>query len=91
MLPPPSRRPKRPRVHLFEVAFFEVPCDKLVEKKRNYHNPTRQRGIFCRAVETPQVNPSLTFRIVTMGDAQLQKFISGVQTDFALQPSELII
>jgi len=23
----------------FEVALFEVPCDKLVEKKRSYRNP----------------------------------------------------
>jgi|GEM_PF-2266720 len=62
----------------FEVALFEVPCDKLVEKLRNYHNPTRQRGICWHAAETPKVNPSLTFRVVIVGNAQLQNWRFGL-------------
>ena len=57
----------------FEVAIFDAPCDKLVEKSHNYHHRKRQRGICWYAAETPQANPSLTFRVVKVGNAQLQK------------------
>jgi len=44
-----------------------------LENSRAYHNPKRQRGICWHAAETPQVNPTLTFRVVKVGNAQLQK------------------
>jgi len=63
---------RNPLLTHFKVAIFGVPCDKLFEKRRAYHNPKRQRGICWRAAETTQVNPSLTFRVVMLAYAQLQ-------------------
>jgi len=36
----------------FEVALFGARVDQRVENKGNYHNPTRQRGIFANTAET---------------------------------------
>ncbi|GEM_PF-2324100 len=40
------------------------------------HNPMRQRGIRAHAAEQPERNPSLTFRVVIVGNRRLWR--SGV-------------
>ena len=45
-------------------AFLKASEDQRGEKKGNYHNPTRQRGIFGNTLETQKLNPSLTLRVV---------------------------
>gem|GEM_PF-2142608 len=64
----------------FEVARFEVLGDELVETKENYHNPTRKRGILGHSAEQPKINPSLTFRVVKVGNAQLRKAHRGTSS-----------
>jgi len=47
-------------------------ADVSVEKKGNYHNPTRQRGMVCTQLNSQKLNPSLTFRVSKSEKAQLQ-------------------
>gem|GEM_PF-2199451 len=61
-----------------EVALFDVPGDDSVEKKGNYHNPTRQREIFGHAAEPAKHDPSLTFRVAISKKTQLQMLPAGV-------------
>jgi hypothetical protein len=61
-----------------EVAQRPTAGDRQGEKYWNYHNPTRQRGILWHAAETPQVIPSLMFRIGITGSAQLQNWHFGL-------------
>lgn len=57
----------------FEVALFQTSGDQSGEILGNYHNLTRQRGIYGDIAETRNRNPSLTFRVVTAANAQHQK------------------
>lgn len=56
-----------------EVALFKTSGDQSGEIQGNYHNLTRQRGIYGDIAETQNRNPSLTFRVVTAANAQHQK------------------
>ena len=62
---------------LFEVAFLRLP-EINGAKKGNHHNPTRQRGIYGDIGKTLQLNPSLTFRVMMAGNAQLQNSRFGL-------------
>jgi hypothetical protein len=57
----------------FEVALFKTIADQRAKNTRDYHNPTRQRGIYGDTCKTLQLNPSLTFGVVMVSNAQLQK------------------
>ena len=57
----------------FEVALFKTGKYQRGENKGNYHNPTRQRGIFANTAEAKKRNPSLTRRVGIGTNAQLQK------------------
>ncbi len=61
-----------PSLTHFEVALFDKQGDQYGENTGNYHNPTRQRGIYGNTGKTLQLNPSLTFRVVMAAKAQLQ-------------------
>jgi hypothetical protein len=67
-----------PSLTLFEVAPFENLGDQRGENTGNYHNPTRQRGIYGNAGKTQKLNPSLTFRVGMAADAQLQNSRFGL-------------
>ena len=57
-----------------EVALLKTSGDQSGEIQGNYHNLTRQRGIYGDiAAETQNRNPSLTFRVVIAANAQIQK------------------
>ena len=56
----------------FEVALFKTVEDQRAKNTGDYHNPTRQRGIYGNTCKTRQLNPSLTFRVVMVANAQLQ-------------------
>jgi len=43
------------------------------------HNPMRQRGIRAHAAEQPERNPSLTFRVVIVGNRRLWLSRASVQ------------
>jgi len=66
------------RIAGFEVTRSRILGDELVEKKGNYHNPTRQQGIGRRVAEQSKLNPSLTFRIAKTENSQLPKSASEV-------------
>jgi hypothetical protein len=51
---------------------FKTGGDQRVENTGEYHNPTRQRGIFANTAETQKLNPSLTRRVGIVANAQLQ-------------------
>jgi len=51
---------------------FKTAGDPGAENTGDYHNPTRQRGIYGNTGKTLQLNPSLTFRVVMAANAQLQ-------------------
>jgi hypothetical protein len=55
-----------------EVALFQTTGDHWGDNKGNYHNPTRQRGIYGDIGKTGNRNPSLTRRVVIAAIAQLQ-------------------
>jgi hypothetical protein len=57
----------------FEVALFKTVADQRRENTGNYHNPTRQRGIYGDIGKTRNHNPSLTRRVGIGTTAQLQK------------------
>ena len=63
---------QNPSLMLSEVAMFKTTGDQRSENAGNYHNPTRQRGIFRNTLETQKCNPSLTRRVVIVANAQLQ-------------------
>lgn len=62
-----------PSAATVEVALFKTGGDQWGENKGNYHNPKRQRAIFANTAATQKSNPSLTPRVVTGTNTQLQK------------------
>lgn len=48
----------------FAAELLKTTLVRRGERTGNYHNPKRQRGIFGNSGETPNHNPSLTFRVV---------------------------
>ena len=61
-----------PSLTRFDVALFKTGEYQRGENKGNYHNPTRQRGIFGNTLETQKLNPSLTRRVGIVANAKLQ-------------------
>ena len=62
----------------FEVALFMTAVDQRGKNTRDYHNPTRQRGIYGNTFKTLQLNPSLTFRVVIAPNAASKTVNSGM-------------
>jgi hypothetical protein len=56
--------PKNPSLTLFEVAMFKTAGNQWAKNTGDYHNPTRQRGIYGNTCKTRQLNRSLTFLVV---------------------------
>ena len=57
----------------FEVALVKPSGDQSGEIQGNYHNLTRERGIYGDIAETRNRSPSLTFRVVIAANLQIQK------------------
>ena len=55
-----------------EISVFKTAEDQRGENREDYHNPTRQRGIYGDTGKTRPLNPSLTFRVGMDGNSQLQ-------------------
>ena len=53
---------------------WAINCSK---RQETYHNPTSQRGIHQLAAQQPKLNPSLTFRVPNIQNAQLQNNCPG--------------
>ena len=51
---------------------FKTAGDQRCENTLNYHNPTRQRGIYREIGKSLKRNPQLTFRVVMVANVQLQ-------------------
>jgi hypothetical protein len=50
----------RAQLRRFEVAIFDNRGDRPGENTGDYHNPTRQRGIYGNTGKTLLLDPSLT-------------------------------
>ena len=50
----------RAQLRRFEVALFDNRGDRQGENTGDYHNPTRQRGIYGNTGKMLQLDPSLT-------------------------------
>ena len=80
-----------PRRVFFEIAMFQTLPGQWDKNTRDYHNPTRQRGIYGDTGKTLQLGPQLTFRVWMSTNAQLQDAGSGAIEKPALLRSEVLL